>query len=81
LIEALEIESATCILACDREKYISSTWDKRIPLEIPVNYHTIVKFKSQYEQLEVGAYPFVVPQDESEHLLFGLELAEPDKFL
>ncbi len=81
LIEALEIESATCILECDREKYLYGNWEKRIHLEIPVNFKTIAKFKDQYEQLEVGAYPFVVRQPESEHLLYGLELTESENFM
>ncbi len=81
LIDALEIESATCILECDREKYLNVHWNERIYLEIPVNYKTIAKQKSAYEQLEVGAYPFVVPQKEAEHLLYGLELVEHENFI
>lgn len=81
LVDALEIESATCILECDREKYLNAHWSERIYLEIPVNFKTISRYKSQYEQLEVGAYPFVVPQKEAEHLLYGLELVEHENFI
>ncbi len=81
LVDALEIESATCILECDREKYLNAHWSERIYLEIPVNFKTISRYKSQYEQLEVGAYPFVVPQKEIEHLLYGLELVEHENFI
>ena len=81
LIDALEIESATCILECDREKYLNAHWSERICIEIPVNFKTISRYKSQYEQLEVGAYPFVVPQKEAEHLLYGLELVEHENFI
>ncbi len=81
LIDALEIESATCILECDREKYLTAYWGDRIYMEIPVNFKTIARQKSQYEQLEVGAYPFVVPQTEAEHLLYGLELVEHENFI
>jgi CRISPR-associated endonuclease/helicase Cas3 len=81
LVDALEIESATCILACDREKYLAAGWEERLQMEIPVNYRTISKQKSKYEQLEIGAYPFVVPQDENTYQTFGLQLVEHDNFL
>lgn len=81
IVDALEIESATCILASDRERYLEANWAQRIQLEIPVNYKTICRFKDQYEQLELGAFPFVVPQPESEHLKYGLELLEPENIL
>lgn len=81
LIDALEIESATCILECDREKYLAAHWGDRIYMEIPVNFKTITKQRSQYVQLEVGAYPFVVPQEEADHLLYGLELVDHEKIM
>ena len=78
IVEALEIQSATCILECDREKYENARWDERVPMEIPVNFNTIKRYKHLYPQLEVGSYPFVVPQSEAEHQLYGLELVELD---
>ena len=81
IVDALEIESATCILEVDEEQYIQARWSDRIPLEIPVNYRTISKYKDYFKQLEIGAYPFVIPQSEVEHLQFGLELIKPDNFL
>jgi CRISPR-associated endonuclease/helicase Cas3 len=81
LVDALEIESATCILTVDRDKYLTAGWEERIQMEIPVNFRTISKYKSEYEQLQVGSYPFVVPQDEKEYEIFGLRLVEHDKFL
>lgn len=78
IVEALEIESATCILESDREKYMNARWDERVPMEIPVNFKTISRYKNQYEQLEKGAYPFVIPQAEEEHQKYGLELTEPE---
>ena len=80
LVEALEIESATCILSSDRDKYLTAKWEERIVLEIPINYKTISRYKSEYEQLEIGAYPFVVPQDEEAYKIFGLQLVEHDSF-
>lgn len=81
IVDALEIESATCILECDREKYENARWDERIPLEIPLNFKTISRYKNQYVQIEKGAYPFVIPQSEEEHQKYGLELIEHSNFL
>lgn len=81
LVEALEIESATCILLEDRETYLTANWEVRLQLEIPINYKTISRYKSQYEQLEVGSYPFVVPQDSEIYTIFGLQLFEPENIL
>jgi len=81
LVEALEIESATCILECDREAYLTARWEDRLHLEIPVNYKTIVRYKSNCQQLEVGAYPFVIQQDEADYLRYGLKLTEPNNFI
>lgn len=81
LIEALDIESATCILEEDKEKYLTANWEERIKLEIPINFKTIVRYAILYEQLEVGSYPFVVPYDKDQYNRYGLELIEPDNFL
>lgn len=56
-------------------------WNERVPMEIPINFKTISRYKNQYEQLEHGAYPFVIPQSKIEHLKYGLELVEPSNFL
>ncbi|WP_457831826.1 hypothetical protein, partial [Staphylococcus aureus] len=76
-----EIETATCILESDREKYLNSDWEERLQMEIPINYKTIFRHKSKFEQLEVGAYPFVVPQQESEYQKYGLQIVENDNFI
>lgn len=81
LVDALEIESATCILEADRETYLTANWEERLYLEIPINYKTIARHKSKFEQLEVGAYPFVVPQKESDYQIYGLQIVEHDNFL
>lgn len=80
IVDALEIESATCILECDRDKYLIANWEERIMMEIPVNYKTITRQKSKYEQLEIGAYPFVVPQEEVDYKILGLQLVEHNNF-
>lgn len=81
LVEALEIESATCILESDREKYLTADWEERIYMEIPINWKTIVRHKSEYEQLDIGANPFVIPQALKDYIIYGLQLVEHDKFL
>lgn len=81
LVEALEIESATCILECDRTQYETAQWEERLHLEIPVNYKTISRYKSKFEQLQIGAYPFVVPLSEENYKILGLQLVEHENIL
>jgi len=81
LVDALEIESASCILSDDREKYLMATWEDRIQLEIPINWKTISHYRSEYEQLSVSSNPFVVPQIPEDYQIYGLQLVEYDKFL
>jgi CRISPR-associated endonuclease/helicase Cas3 len=81
LIDALEIESATCILECDREIYLTADWEERLQMEIPINYKTISRHKSKFEQLEFGSFPFVVPQEEKEYHKYGLQLVEHENFI
>lgn len=78
LVETLEIDSATCILQSDREKYLTAKWAERLHLEIPVNYNLIARHKSNYEQLEVGSYPFVIPQADDDYHKLGLKITEHD---
>jgi CRISPR-associated endonuclease/helicase Cas3 len=81
LIDALKIEGATCILESDRDAYVNADWEARQQFEIPINYQTIMRYKNQYEQLEVGSYPFVIPQSVEAYNMFGLQLTEHDNFL
>lgn len=81
LVDALEIEGATCILEADRQKYIDATWEERIDIEIPINWKTISRYKKEYEQLNVGSNPFVVPQNEVDYEIYGLQLVEHDIML
>ncbi|MDJ1496934.1 CRISPR-associated helicase Cas3' [Cytophagaceae bacterium DM2B3-1] len=80
LVEALEIESATCILESDRTKYETADWEERLYMEIPVNYKSVSRHKSKFEQLQIGMYPFVIPQREDQYQLLGLQLIEHDNF-
>ena len=81
LVNTLEIESATCILEVDREKYLTATLEERLYLEIPVNYKTISRYKTKFEQLEVGTCPYVVPQPLEQYEIYGLQLIEQNNFL
>jgi CRISPR-associated endonuclease/helicase Cas3 len=81
LIEALEIESATCILECEREAYETADWEERLYMEIPVNFKTMFHHQKKYIQLEIGAYPYVIPQSMEDHKELGLIMVEHDKFL
>jgi len=82
LIEALEVDGATCILASDRDIYIESNWKERIGLEIPISFKTLKYYSKHYEQLNgIGSNPFVIPQGIDEYNLYGLKLVEPDIFL
>ena len=53
LVKALEIESATCILESDRDKYLTADWEDRIYMEIPISWKSIIRHKSEYDQLKV----------------------------
>lgn len=81
LIDALDIDSATCILLEDKEKYLTANWEERIQLEIPINIKSILRYKDKFEQIEVGSYPFVIPYDTQLYNRYGLEITEPDNFL
>jgi CRISPR-associated endonuclease/helicase Cas3 len=81
LLEVLEINAATCILESDRAAYISAEWDARADLEIPVSWSAMAQYRKQYDQLEIGANPFVVPQSQESYEEEGLRLQETDPFL
>jgi CRISPR-associated endonuclease/helicase Cas3 len=76
IVDALEIESVTCILESDRRAYEEGPWERRIELEIPVAWSAVKWSGNRYPQLEVGSWPFVIPQEEEEHQEVGLILHE-----
>jgi len=81
LLDALDIESAVCILAPDRDDYISARQEERVRLEIPISWSALRPFIGEYEHLkDIGSGPFVVPRNEGYEQL-GLILEETDKFL
>lgn len=81
IIDALEIESATCILAADKEVYLKADWEERIGYEIPISFKSIRWKINKFEQLECGSNPFVIHQEIDRYKEVGLELTEIDNFL
>lgn len=73
LIERLDIDSIACITEQDKDTYLKADPERRISMEIPVNYNSI-RWK-KLEQLSVGSNPFVVP-DSSYTAEKGLDLNE-----
>lgn len=63
LLDALEIESAVCVLEADKEVYLKSRGTDRQMLEIPVPWKSLMVQSSNLSQLEVGSYPYIIPDE------------------
>ena len=63
LLNALEIESAVCVQEADKEKYLKSRGTDRQMLEIPVPWRSLLGQMSNLTQLEVGSYPYIIPDE------------------
>ena len=61
LIEALEIDSVTCILKKDAKKYRYGSLEERVALEIPVSKGLRYAAASYGSPFPYGSYPYVVP--------------------
>lgn len=68
LFELLEIDSVSCIIESDVEKYESGNFETRLNLEIPVHYWAVAKM----QQSEKGNRPFIIP-DKAYDFEFGLD--------
>ena len=81
LMEALNIESASCILLSDQERYERSGHDERLVLEIPISQKA-ARFGrfTRYGQSEYGNRPLIVA-DESYGAETGLVLKEIDNLI
>lgn len=81
LMETLNIESASCILLSDQERYEKSRHDERIMLEIPISQKA-ARYRrfTRYGQSEYGNRPLIVA-DESYSPVQGLTLGEIDNTL
>ena len=72
LLEALNINSISCILESDVESYKEGDSNERTKMEIPMSFKS-VGF-NHLQVVKVGTYPFVVP-DKSYTENMGLDLA------
>ena len=57
LLETLDIDNVACIVEADEQRYMSSNFEERMQMKIPVRYWSVHKFN----QLQEGNRPFVVP--------------------
>lgn len=58
-LNLLDINSATCIVESDKERYKNSGRDEAMMLEIPVSYRSIAY--RHLEQIEHKARPYIIP--------------------
>lgn len=81
-LDILDIDSATCILESDKEKYLDKrlSFDDKTALEISVRYETI-GYRGLDKIKGVGTNPFIIP-DKAYSYEKGLEveLAEPKNY-
>jgi len=80
LMKLLEINSATCILAQDYEKYIEADWKERQWLEIPVNQKSLYGYDGNLQSAEAGSEPYIMDGQERYNML-GLELKQSSNFI
>ena len=80
LLDALEIESAVCIQEADKEKYIKSRGTERQMLEIPVPWKSLLGQMSNLSQLELGSYPYIIPDEwyNTSDQTIGLSIPKPN---
>ncbi len=79
LLEKLDVDSVTCILEEDKDEYVNTTAERRMMLEIPVNYNS-VRWK-KLDQIRAGSNPFIVPDSSySEQSGLNLTIAFPQNY-
>jgi CRISPR-associated endonuclease/helicase Cas3 len=57
LLERLEIDSVTCIVEADEQRYLTAAFEERMHMEIPFRYWSVHRFNQSRE----GNKPFIVP--------------------
>lgn len=78
LLEAMEIETASCITQSDWEQvYKTASEEERTGLEIPVPYKS-VSFKNLEKERKIGNRPFIVPDAAYDDVL-GLVISKAEK--
>jgi len=59
LLEALDIDTVSCITESDKEAYMRARRDERAGYEISIRYWSVAN--KGLEQLEWGSHPFIIP--------------------
>ena len=78
LLDLLEIDSVSCVLESDQEKYISSNFEERMLMEIPARYWQV---KELFQLKGFGNDPFIVPDNSySEETGFDVNKAREGKY-
>lgn len=79
LLEALNINSVSCILESDVESYKEGNSSERTKMEIPMNFKS-VGFNN-LQVVKTGTYPFIVPDKSySESMGLDLDYAKPEYY-
>jgi CRISPR-associated endonuclease/helicase Cas3 len=82
LLEALEIDSAVCVLESDLKEYEAPLQSKtnRILCEIPVFIKSMLAYKDQFARSNKGNWPYIIP-DEMYDPKLGLVLQKSDAII
>ncbi|HKK44869.1 MAG TPA: CRISPR-associated helicase Cas3' [Balneolaceae bacterium] len=80
LLKLLEIDSATCILEADYEKYLDADWNERQWLEIPVNQKSLYGYDGNLQTVKAGSEPYIMTGQERYDML-GLQLKQSSNFI
>lgn len=80
LLKLLEINSATCILEQDYEKYMEADWKERQWLEIPVNQKSLYGYDGNLQPAKAGSEPYIMTGQDRYEML-GLQLKQSSNFI
>ncbi|HOW31786.1 MAG TPA: CRISPR-associated helicase Cas3', partial [Bacteroidales bacterium] len=79
LLEALDIDSVTCIVESDKNIYEASSYEEQAKLEIPVSYRSVAY--CNLDKSAVGSKPFVIPlKAYDDETGFWVEFAKPEYY-
>jgi CRISPR-associated endonuclease/helicase Cas3 len=77
LLEALDIDSVTCIEESDKDSYETAQYEDQSKMEIPVSYRSVGYLG--LDKLNSGSKPFVIPSKAyNNELGFLVEFAKPE---
>jgi CRISPR-associated endonuclease/helicase Cas3 len=78
LMEALEIDSETGVLASDADVYRTGSWEERLSLEIPLS-QSAHRFRDAWGRIDRGSHPFIIPDEHYHPEGLPLGFVEPAK--